>query len=128
MPNMMAALPNIGGTFYKSSLIPFLVPRSQAWLMPTARVPCSNAANIGKCKTWTQSEFCTWWNSIRGQEPPKCIYSVQAQETAKHRAVWLTSVERHHWSKEAKMQNLLKFAGVPKLANLSQPLVVQSSP
>ena len=24
------------------------------------RVPCSNAANIGECKTWTESEFCTW--------------------------------------------------------------------
>jgi len=26
---------------------------------PTARVPCSNAANIGERKAWTQSEFCT---------------------------------------------------------------------
>jgi len=28
------------------------------WLAPTARVPCSNHASIGKCKTWrTQGEF-----------------------------------------------------------------------
>jgi len=45
----------------------------------------SNAANIGERKTWTQSEFCTWQNSVRWQEPPKMyIYSVPAQ--AKHRA------------------------------------------
>ena len=50
------------------------------WLTPTARVPCSNAANIGERKTWMQSEFCTWQNSA------KCIYSVQlpAQETAEY--------------------------------------------
>jgi len=47
MPNVMAALPNIGGAVYKSSLIPFRVPRRKVWLTPTARVPCSNAANIG---------------------------------------------------------------------------------
>jgi len=26
----------------------FLVPRHKVWLLPTARVPCSNAANIGR--------------------------------------------------------------------------------
>jgi len=41
------------------------------WLLPTARVPCSKAANIGEQKIWTQSEFCTWQNSVRGQEPLK---------------------------------------------------------
>jgi len=39
------------------------------WLTPTARVPCSNAANTGELKTWTQSEFCTWQNSVMVQEP-----------------------------------------------------------
>ena len=43
----------------------------KVWLMLTARVPCSNAANIVECKTWTQSEFRTWQNFVRGQEPPK---------------------------------------------------------
>jgi len=33
-----------------------------------------------------QSEFCTWQNSITGQNPRKCIYGVPAQETVKHRA------------------------------------------
>jgi len=27
-------------------------------------VPCSNAANIGERKTWAQSEYCTWKNSV----------------------------------------------------------------
>jgi len=36
-----------------------------------ARVPCSIAANIGERKTSTQSEFCTWQNSVTGQEPLK---------------------------------------------------------
>jgi len=40
------------------------------WLTPTARVSCRNAVNIGECKIWTQSEFCTWQNSVSGQEPP----------------------------------------------------------
>jgi len=71
-----------------SSVIPFLVPRCKVWLTPTGRVPRSNAANISlrECKTWTQSEVCTWQNSVRGQKPRKCIDSVPAQETAKHRA------------------------------------------
>jgi len=83
MPNVMAAQPNIGGTLCESSVIPFLVPCCEVWLTPTAGVTSSNAANIGECKTWTQSKFCTWQNSVMGQQPPKIhIYSVSAQETA----------------------------------------------
>ena len=41
------------------------------WLTLTAQVPCSNAANIGECKTSTQSEFCTWQYSVRRQKPLK---------------------------------------------------------
>jgi len=37
----------------KYSVIPFLVPRRKAWLMPAAEVPCSNAADIEERKTWT---------------------------------------------------------------------------
>jgi len=71
MANLMAAVTNIGplgGALYK---IPFPVPRRNVWLTPTARVPCSNAANIGEHKTWTQSEFCTWQNPLKWQKPPK---------------------------------------------------------
>jgi len=49
-----------------------------------AHVHCSSACSIGECKTWTQIEFCTWQISVRQQEPPKTIYSVPAQKTAKH--------------------------------------------
>ena len=51
------------------------IPRTtpQTLADPATGVPCSNAANIGKRKTWTQSEFCRWQNSVRGQESPKCI-------------------------------------------------------
>jgi len=88
MPNVTAAQPNIGGAVCDNSVIPFHVPHRKVWLMPTARVPCSNAANIGEHKTWTQSEVCTWQNSVRGKSPRKCIYNVAAQETAKHHAGW----------------------------------------
>ena len=86
MPNLMATRPNIGGAVCESSVIPFLVPHRKVWLRPAAGVPCSNAANIAERKTWTQSEFCTWQNSVRGQKPPKMyIYSVPAQDTTKDR-------------------------------------------
>jgi len=83
---MMAAQPNIGGALCESSVIPFLVRRRKVWLTPAAGVPCSNAANVGERKIWTQSEFCTGQNSVRGKSPRKCIYSVPGQETAKRRA------------------------------------------
>jgi len=51
----------------------------------SARVPCSNAANLGERKTWTQSEFCSWQNSDRGQDPKMHIQHISA-ETAKHGA------------------------------------------
>jgi len=54
MPNVMAAQQNIGGALCESSVIPFSVPRRKVWLTPAAGVPCSNAANIGERKTWTQ--------------------------------------------------------------------------
>ena len=86
MPNVMAAQPNMGGALCGSSVIAFLVQRRKVWLTPAAAVPCSNAANIGEHKTWTQSEFCTGQNPVRGKSPRKCIYGVPAQETAKHAA------------------------------------------
>ena len=77
MPNVTAALPNTGGALSESS---FLVPRRNL-----AHVHCSSA-NIGQGKTWTRSEFCTWQNSLRGQEPRKNVYTVYQPMTAKHRA------------------------------------------
>jgi len=71
MPNVMSAKPNIGGAVRQSSVIPFLVPRRKVSLRPSAGLPCSNAANIGECKNWTQSAFCTCQNFLRPQKPPK---------------------------------------------------------
>jgi len=98
------------------------------WLTPTTRVPCSNAANIGERKTWTQSEFCTWQNSIMGQEPQKNVYIVYQPRRWPNimQFGWLplsdiaavTKPRREtHW-------NLL---GCPKLTKRSQPLVGRSS-
>ena len=49
---VMADRLNIGGALCESSAIPFLVARRKFWLTTAARVPCSNAANIGERKTW----------------------------------------------------------------------------
>ena len=108
-------LPNIGDTFCKISVIPFLVPRRKDWLTPAAGVPSSNAANIRERKTWTWSEFCTRQNSVKGQEPPKmyvqCSRPGDGQTSCK---VWLASSEQHRSSDEGKTQKPLKFAGVPQ--------------
>jgi len=104
----------------------FLVPRRKVWLIPTARVQCSNAANTGERKTWTQSEFCTWQNSVKGQQPPKCICSVPAQETAKHLG-WPSLSDVGAVTKQRR-ETCWNFLGCSKLANRSQPLVSRSSP
>jgi len=67
------------------------IPCRKVWHTSTARVPRSNAANIGTRKTWTQSGFCTRQNSVTGQEARAPIYvyilySVSAQEMVKHSA------------------------------------------
>jgi len=67
MPNVMAAMPNIGGALCESSVIPFLVPRRKVWLTPAAGVPCNNAANIGERKNSPGQ------NSVRGKNPRKCV-------------------------------------------------------
>jgi len=109
MLNVMAAQPNIGGALCESSLIPFLVPRHKVWLTVSASVPCSNAANIGECKTWKQSEFCTGQNSVRGQEPPE----MHIYEPLSDVAV-VTKPRR---------ETRLNLLGCSELANRSQPLV-----
>ena len=63
------------------------VLNAAVWLAPT--LDCRAVTlPIGERKTWrTQSEFCTWQNSLSGQEPPKMyinVYSVPSQETTKH--------------------------------------------
>ena len=65
--NEMAAQPNTGGALCESSAIPFLVRHCKLSLTPLL----DNAANVGERKSWTQSEFCTWQNSVNEQEPQK---------------------------------------------------------
>jgi len=113
----------------KISVIPFLVPRCNVWLTPTARVPFSNAANTEERKTWTQSEFCTWQNTVGGKSPQKCINIVLAQETAKHRAKfgWHPFSDVGAVTKRRR-ETRWNLPGCLKLANRSQPLVGRSSP
>jgi len=68
------------------------------------------------------TKFC------QGQQPRKCIYSVAAQETAKHRAVWLASGLRRRCSNEGKTRNPLKFAGVPQTRQQISAVNKRSSP
>jgi len=107
-----AAQPNIGGALWESSVIPFFIPRRKVWMTPL--LECR--ANIAERKTWTQSEFYTWWNSVRGQGPPK-MNSVPAQEMAKHRAKFgwppVNNVAAVLVTKPIT-RNPLKFAGVPQ--------------
>ena len=87
MPNVMAARPNIDGALCESSvIIPFLEPRRKLWLTPAAGLPCSNAANTGERKTWTYSDIAPGKTPSGDKSPRKCIYSIPAHETAKHRA------------------------------------------
>jgi len=57
---------------------------------------------------------------LGGKRPRKCIRrpSVTTQETAKHRAVWLTSVERCGCSDEAKSSQPFSADSGPKLTIL----------
>jgi len=132
MPNVMAAQPNIGGTYLcESSVSSFLVLLHKVWLCTAAAwVPCSHNANTGECKTGTQSEFCSWQNAVRGQEPPqKCTHSVPGQETVKHRA-------KFGWPPVSDVAAVTKPTretveicwSVPKVANRSQPLLGRNSP
>jgi len=128
MPNVMAARPHIGGTLWKSSAIPFLVARRKFWLTPVSRVPCSNAANITERKTWDAKWILHLAKFLQGEEPPKCINSVPAQETAKRHA-------RFDWPPVSDIAEVIKprretrwnSLECPKLRNPSQPLVGRTS-
>jgi len=126
VPNVMDALLDIGGALCECSVITFLVPRCKLWLTVPAQVPCSNAANIGERKTWTQSEFCSWQNSNRAARASGNIYT-RAGNGQTSCEVWMTSIERRRCSNEAKTRNQLKFARVPQITNRSQPLMDRSS-
>jgi len=79
MSNVMAALPNIGGALCWT-------PQSLADAHYSSACRAVTLQILGERKTWTESEFYTWQNSVRGKNPRKCIYSVPAQEAVKYRA------------------------------------------
>jgi len=64
--------------------------------------------------------LCTGQNSVRGQEPQKCIYNVPAKETAKHHAQfgWLPMSDVAAVTK-ARRETQLKFAEVPQTTEQS---------
>jgi len=104
----------------QSSVIPFLVPRRKVWLTLSAWVPCSNAVNIRECKSWTQSEFCTWQNSVRWQEPlkiyTKCTSPGDDQTLC---IIWMTSVERCRCRNKPRCKTHWNLLECPKLTNRS---------
>jgi len=96
---------------------------------PATRVPCSNAANTGERKTWTQNEFCTWQNSVTGQESPKmyisCTIPGDGQTSCKVSLVPLSDVAAVTKSRCETIWNLLECL---KITKISQPLVGRRSP
>jgi len=108
MPNVMVALPNIGGALCSCNAAKF----GSRPLLDCRAVTLP----IGECKTWrTQSEFCTWQNSVTEQQPPNMY--IQSTSPGKGQTlckVWLASVERRRCSNKAKTRKPLKLAGMPQ--------------
>jgi len=84
MPNVMAALPNIGGTLCKSSAIPFLVLRRKVQLTPVAGVPAVMLPKQANARLKSKVNFALGKILSGGKSPRKCIYSVPELEMAKH--------------------------------------------
>jgi len=111
IPNRMAAQSNIGVALCESSVIPFLVPCRRFWLTPAAGVPCSNAANIGEGKTWTNLHLVKFHQRARPQKCIQCTSPGDGQTLCKVRLAY------SEWcccSNEAKTRKPLKFPGVPQ--------------
>jgi len=104
--------------------------RRKVWLTPLMEchaltLPIYENARLG-CKVKI-ARAC----EIRsgGKNPRKCIYSVAAQETAKHRAMFgWPSVNDVPAVTKPRCETRRILLGCPKLPNRSQPLVGRSSP
>jgi len=121
MPNVIAALPNIGGALCKSSIIPFLVPRHKVWWCPllechAVTLPIQANTRLGHKVNFARGKIPL------GARSPKNVCSVAAQETYK---VWLASGEWRRCSNEANTWNPLKCAEVPQTG---KPISVVSGP
>jgi len=75
MPNVMAALPNIGGALCESSVIPFLVPRRKVWLTSAA---AWSGVQYKRCQyTKTQDlDVITPGKILSGATAPENVYIV----------------------------------------------------
>jgi len=96
-----------------------------SWLTPTARVPCSNAANIAKTHDLDVKWILHLAKFHSGAKALESVYSVPAQETAKHRTKFSWPPLSNVGANEANMRNPLKFAGVPQT---QQPILAASGP
>ena len=101
--HVMAALPNIQvwkkrratkTHIYTKFRNPFLVSLRKVWLTPTARVPCSNAATIGECKTWNERNVNFAPDKIPlGDNSPQNVYILyQPGDGQTSCKVWLSDV------------------------------------
>ena len=121
MSNVMAALPNIGGA---------LCSAPQSLADAAAGVPCSNAANIGDRKTWTQSEPCSCQNSLCGQEPHQNVYIMYQPRRWPNTVQsliglrWATSLQ----VTKARRETRWNLVECPKQPNRSQPSMCRCSP
>jgi len=127
MLNVMATQPS--GALCESSVIQFLVPCRKVWLTSAARFPCSNAANIGERKTWTQSEFCSWQNSVRRTRAPKNVYIMYQPKKRPNILQSFVDLRERRWcSNEAKTRNRLKFDLLMEVPQTRQQISDVSGP
>ena len=107
--------------------VPCTTPQSLA--DPTAGVPCSNAANTENARLGRKVSFAGGEILSGGKSPQKCIYSVLAQEMAKHHTKFgWPSVKDVAAVKKPRRETRWDLLGCPKLLKWSQPLVGGSSP
>jgi len=114
MPNVMTAQQHIGGALCESSVIPFLVPRCKVWLTLLLECCAVTLPIQVNARPWSKMNFALGKIASGDKSPRKCIYSVPAQETAKHCAKFAWPPVSDVCSNEGKTRNPLKFAGVPQ--------------
>jgi len=74
--------------------------------------------------TWTQNEFCTWPNPLRGQEPPKMYIVYQPRRRP---SIVQSLVDVRFSDVKPRRETRWNLLGCPKLVNRSQPLMGWSS-
>jgi len=111
----------------ESSVILFLVPCHKVWLMPTARVPCSNAANEENARIGHKVNFAPGRIPLGGKSPQNMYIWCTNPTDGKHHAEFgwppLNDIGAVTKPRREARWNLM---GCPKLANRSQPLVGRS--